>query len=381
MRLTVDQLSFTYPGRDRAAVQATSLEIEDGEFFSLLGPSGCGKTTLLWLLAGFLEPDSGRICFDQKDVTATTPETRQIGMVFQNYALFPHMTVGENVAFGLKARKQSPAEQAAGVKEALALVDLSHFESHRPGELSGGQQQRVALARALAPKPDLLLLDEPLSNLDAALRLSTRSRIRKLQSRLGITTVYVTHDQEEAMAISDRLAVMRDGQILQCGSPEQLYEQPDHSFAAAFLGRCNLFPATVNGEGQVICLGQSLGPVAQAEGVAAETGSDLWLMLRPEWGRIGGDADPAACLRIPATVTASEYLGGRRLLTLQAGGEGTSFELILDGRLENHAAIGDTVSIAFDLNRARLLPRESESKVSDPNDVPLSLDPAGEGRG
>lgn len=225
---------------DLVAVDGVSLEINPGEFFSLLGPSGCGKTTLLRSIAGFEQPDDGRILIAGEDVTGKPPQQRPTAMVFQNYALFPTMTVGENVAYGLAVRKTPRAEQEKRVKESLARVDLKGMEGKPVTQLSGGQQQRVALARALAVQPDVLLFDEPLSNLDVALREQTRRELTLLQRQLGTTSIYVTHDQQEALALSDRIAVMRSGRLIQVGTPETLYQQPATAFVARFLGGSNI---------------------------------------------------------------------------------------------------------------------------------------------
>jgi len=222
------------------AVDSVSLEVERGEFFGLLGPSGCGKTTTLRMIAGLETPDSGTIRFADSDITLLAPEKRGFGMVFQNYALFPHLNVFENVAFGLRARHKPKAETISAVKSALELVQLPGYEKRRVDELSGGQQQRVAIARAIAIEPALLLFDEPLSNLDVALREETRSELRELVNRLGLTAVYVTHDQEEAFALCDRISVMMGGRILQTGRPRELYERPVQISVASFLGRNNL---------------------------------------------------------------------------------------------------------------------------------------------
>jgi spermidine/putrescine ABC transporter ATP-binding subunit len=222
---------------DFAALRGVSLNIKDGEFFTILGPSGCGKTTFLRCLAGFERVDDGRIYFDDQDVTYLPPHKRNTGMVFQNYALWPHMTVYENIAYGLKIRKVPKKEIDERVKNILKLVHLEGMENRSPHQLSGGQQQRVALARALVINPKVLLLDEPLSNLDAKLRLEMRAELKRLQKQLGITTVYVTHDQEEAMSISDRLAVMDIGVVKQVGTPEDVYNRPRDMFVADFIGQ------------------------------------------------------------------------------------------------------------------------------------------------
>ena len=231
---------------DFVALKGVSLEIEPGEFFTLLGPSGCGKTTLLRMIAGFNSVDGGEIRFDQTVINNVPAHKRDIGMVFQNYAIFPHMTVAENVAYGLKAKKTPKKEISLRVEEALDLVQIKNLGDRKPSNLSGGQQQRVALARAFIIEPGVLLMDEPLSNLDAKLRVQMRTVIKKLQRRLGITTIYVTHDQEEALAISDRIAVMKDGVIKQVGKPADIYNHPQNQFVAGFIGVSNFIECQVD---------------------------------------------------------------------------------------------------------------------------------------
>ena len=233
------------------AVDDLTLKVADGEFVTLLGPSGCGKTTTLRMVAGFMAPDRGEIWFDDRRMTEVPPHRRNTAMVFQSYALFPHMSVADNVAFGLRMRKLPAAEQASRIGEALEMVSLRGLEKRRPGELSGGQQQRVALARAIVTRPDILLFDEPLSNLDAKLREKVRIEIRDLQRRLAITTLYVTHDQSEALAISDRIVVMNGGRIEQEGDPATIYRQPRSAFVADFLGAANIVEVTSIGNGAV----------------------------------------------------------------------------------------------------------------------------------
>ncbi|MBA2731856.1 MAG: ABC transporter ATP-binding protein, partial [Acidobacteria bacterium] len=240
--LSLQKISKRY-GESTTAVADLSLDIERKEFFGLLGPSGCGKTTTLRMIAGLETPDRGRIEFDGRDITELSPERRGFGMVFQNYALFPHLNVFENVAFGLRARKRPKAEIAERVANALALVQLPGFERRPVTELSGGQQQRVAIARAISIEPALLLFDEPLSNLDVALREETRGELRELVTKLELTAVYVTHDQEEAFALCDRISVMSEGRTLQTGAPRELYESPALTSVARFLGRNNLIIA------------------------------------------------------------------------------------------------------------------------------------------
>ena len=231
---------------DFTALNGVSLDIHEGEFFTLLGPSGCGKTTLLRMIAGFNSIEGGDFYFGDKRINDVPAHKRDIGMVFQNYAIFPHLTVRENVAYGLKARKVPAKDIAPRVDEALELVQISHLADRKPNELSGGQQQRVALARAFVIEPSVLLMDEPLSNLDAKLRVQMRSVIKKLQRRLGITTIYVTHDQEEALAISDRIAVMKDGHIMQIGTPNEIYAKPQNPVVAGVIGVSNFLGCEVS---------------------------------------------------------------------------------------------------------------------------------------
>ena len=234
---------------DFTALSGVSLDIKEGEFFTLLGPSGCGKTTLLRMIAGFNSIEGGEFYFGDKLINNVPAHKRDIGMVFQNYAIFPHLTVEENVAYGLKARKVPKSEIDKRVQDALDLVQIGHLAKRKPNALSGGQQQRVALARAFVIEPSVLLMDEPLSNLDAKLRVQMRSVIKKLQRRLGITTIYVTHDQEEALAISDRIAVMKDGHIMQVGTPNEIYAKPQNPFVAGFIGTSNFLDCTVESDG------------------------------------------------------------------------------------------------------------------------------------
>src|SRR3954452_12587104 len=247
-RLQLTNLSKHYG--DQIAVTGATLDVADGEFLVLLGPSGCGKTTTLRMIAGFVEPSGGSATIGATDVTHLPPWRRNTGMVFQSYALFPHMTVAENVAFGLEMRRLGKSEITARASDVLRLVRLDAYAERLPRQLSGGQQQRVALARALAVRPDVLLLDEPLSNLDAKLREEVRIEIRELQRQLGLTTIMVTHDQEEALTVADRLVVMADGEIRQIGSQRDLYEHPADRFVAAFVGRSTFLDGRISTPGQ-----------------------------------------------------------------------------------------------------------------------------------
>jgi putative spermidine/putrescine transport system ATP-binding protein len=261
---------------ESVVVAAFDLAVKQGEFVALLGPSGCGKTTTLRMTAGLVPASGGRIVIGGEDVTRLPPYRRDIGLVFQNYALFPHMSVAQNVAFGLEMRKVPKAEAAKRVAEALALVRLEAYGNRRPRELSGGQQQRVALARALVIRPSLLLLDEPLSNLDAKLREEMRSEIRDIQRRLGITTVFVTHDQVEALSMCDRIAVMQGGRLIQFGTPFEIYERPRHPFIADFVGRTNKLKGTAGEAGLV-----AVGPLTLRASETPPKGSDVTVMIRP----------------------------------------------------------------------------------------------------
>ena len=231
---------------DNIIIENLSLDIKQGEFFTLLGPSGCGKTTLLRMIAGFNSIENGNFYFNEKRINDLDPAKRNIGMVFQNYAIFPHLTVEQNVEFGLKNRKISKEEMKTETEKFLKLMQIDEYRDRMPERLSGGQQQRVALARALVIKPDVLLMDEPLSNLDAKLRVEMRTAIKEIQNSIGITTVYVTHDQEEAMAVSDRIAVMKDGEIQHLGQPKDIYQRPANLFVATFIGKTNVLNGTLN---------------------------------------------------------------------------------------------------------------------------------------
>lgn len=273
------------------AVQGFNLSVGKGEFISFLGPSGCGKTTTLRMIAGFETPTSGTIRIDGRDIISLPPNQRKIGMVFQSYALFPNMSVEENVAFGLKVARRPAQEIASRVEEMLTLIGLPHLGKRYPYQLSGGQQQRVALARALAPKPQILLLDEPLSALDAKIRVSLRDEIRAVQRELGITTIYVTHDQEEALSMSDRIVVMHDGRVEQIGTPSDIYNRPASRFVASFIGTLNVLQARIvdPATGHVTLDGQSIMlPVSLSHAAA---GSTCTLAMRPETISLGGESD------------------------------------------------------------------------------------------
>ncbi|MCF6476072.1 ABC transporter ATP-binding protein [Nonomuraea sp. MG754425] len=283
------------------------LSIRKGEFLSILGPSGCGKTTLLNSIAGFVRPAAGRIVIDGEDVTGRPPYRRGLGMVFQNYALFPHMTVAANVAYGLRVRRLGKAEQAERVGEALRLVGLEGYAERRPKQLSGGQQQRVALARALAIRPAVLLLDEPLSNLDAKLRREMRVELRAIQRRVGTTMVFVTHDQEEALALSDRIAVLNGGRIEQLGTPDEVYRRPATRFVAQFIGAANVLEGTATGTG-----GLDLGGLVVNALPGLPEGERAVVAIRPERVRLtapGTAAGPETGAGVAGTVGYRSFAG------------------------------------------------------------------------
>ncbi|HQM37785.1 MAG TPA: ABC transporter ATP-binding protein [Candidatus Bipolaricaulis anaerobius] len=284
------------------AVADFSLAVADGETVALLGPSGCGKTTVLRIIAGLEQPDAGQVLLAGRDATDWPPERRGVGLVFQSYALFPHLSVEANVAYGLRFRRG--VDRVARVEELLSLVGLSGYERRKPHQLSAGQQQRVALARALAPEPGILLLDEPLSALDAALRKELRAELRALLGKLGMTALYVTHDQEEALALADRVAVMREGRLDQVAPPAELYARPRTPFVAAFLGRANLWPGKVVSVDGDRALVEVAGERFPAERGEAREGDEVFLFFRPEWVHLGDGPFVAA-------VEGAEYLGDR----------------------------------------------------------------------
>jgi spermidine/putrescine transport system ATP-binding protein len=289
---------------DVVAVDDLTIEIPRGSFFALLGPSGCGKTTTLRMIGGFEEPDEGAIFLGDRPVTGLPPHKRDVNTVFQSYALFPHLTIFENVAFGLRRRKVKGSQLDGRVREILGLVDLSGMEQRKPRQLSGGQQQRVALARALVNNPQVLLLDEPLGALDLKLRKQMQLTLKQIQHEIGITFVHVTHDQEEAMTMADQIAVMNGGRIEQLGAPEELYERPRTSFVARFLGASNLLPGTVEEPGRVRLRS---GVVVRVAHGADRRGDEVAVGIRPEKLRAG--ADGALENRLKGTVAERSYVG------------------------------------------------------------------------
>jgi len=314
------QKAFRLPnGRSAPAVRDFTLRVEPGEFVTLLGPSGCGKTTVLRTLAGLEEPDAGDILLDGRSIAALPAHRRRIGLVFQNYALFPHMTVFENVAYSFRIRRAPAAQVDTEVGAALKAVGLEELAARLPGQLSGGQQQRVALARAFVMQPDLLLFDEPLSNLDAKLRVQVRGELRRLQKRLGTTALYVTHDQDEAMSLSDRIAVMRDGRVEQIGTPEEIYLRPASLFVASFVGRVNALPGRVirnaNGRACVEMLDYRF-EVASERCPAAE----VLVLVRPEAIRMA-EAGAQGVPGVRGVVEEIEYCGDQVEYRVRVGAE------------------------------------------------------------
>ncbi len=336
------------------AVDDVNLGIEHGEVMSILGPSGCGKTTTLRLIAGFLKPDKGRILMGGSDVTDLPPEKRNVGMVFQNYALWPHMTVYDNIAFGLKIRKMPKEEIRRKVREVLELVRLEGFESRYPPQLSGGQQQRVALARALALEPQVLLMDEPLSNLDAKLREEMRFEVRELQKKLSITTVYVTHDQAEALAISDRIAIMNKGKIVQVGSPSEIYDNPANQFVASFIGISNF----IEGELEAVEGGYGVVRLESGSRVTCRLSSRLLeegkpsgrvlIVVRPENIELAGrDSENVLEVR----VTRKIYLGN--VVDYRVDLDGAELRLLLPP--EKSLGLGERVRISLNPQKSVII--------------------------
>ena len=339
---------------DFTALSDVSLRIEKGEFFTLLGPSGCGKTTLLRMIAGFNSIEGGDFYFGDQRINDVPAHKRDIGMVFQNYAIFPHMTVEENVAYGLKARKVAKAEIDKRVQDALELVQIQQLAKRKPSELSGGQQQRVALARAFVIEPSVLLMDEPLSNLDAKLRVQMRSIIKKLQRRLGITTIYVTHDQEEALAISDRIAVMKEGRIMQIGTPREIYAKPTHPFVAGFIGVSNFLNCTVKGEG---------GRAHIA--IAGMGGEDVHMDVRRDYtgeGTVSARPEQLFFAKegLPGKVLFSTFLGDFIEYEVQLAGGQTALINEYTKDTNDVHEVGEDVCIHFDPSRVSLYDADGE---------------------
>jgi len=332
------------------ALRDLSISIEKGDLVSLLGPSGCGKTTLLRLIAGFETPTEGHIFLRDRKITEIAPQKRNIGIVFQDYAIFPTMNVFNNVAYGLRVKKFSKEEISELVAEYLELVGLTGYEKRLPSQLSGGQQQRVALARALVIKPDVLLLDEPLSNLDAALRLNIRKEIRKIQQALGITTIFVTHDQEEAMSISDKIFVMRQGELMQGGTPEEIYRGPHNDFVAGFIGKSNILYGRVVGyENGLTVVEAGSSKYFSKSGDEIPKGTDVWISLRPQYLHLNKDNNSNSQNKVTGTINYIEYLGGLVKGEIFVSNELTlEFEQAIDGNSAPDLKQSQSVSAVFE---------------------------------
>ncbi|MDZ4045090.1 MAG: sn-glycerol-3-phosphate ABC transporter ATP-binding protein UgpC [Rhodoglobus sp.] len=356
--VTFDKATRLYPGGTVPAVDKIDLEIADGEFLVLVGPSGCGKSTTLRMLAGLEEVNDGRILIGDRDVTDVPPKDRDIAMVFQNYALYPHMTVAENMGFALKIAGVNKEERANRVLEAAKLLDLEPYLSRKPKALSGGQRQRVAMGRAIVRQPQVFLMDEPLSNLDAKLRVQTRTQIASLQRRLGVTTVYVTHDQTEALTMGDRIAVLKDGVLQQVGTPRDLYEKPETVFVAGFIGSpaMNLFDAEIVDGG--LKFGTAVAKVDR-DTLGNATGKKVTIGVRPEDVQVSTTGTG-----LPVEVDVVEELGADGYLYGHTDVEGNRVDIVVrvDGR--NHPEAGDKVVITPEPNHIHVFDSETGARLS-----------------
>ena len=348
-----------YPGTDRPAVPGISREIKDGEFMVLVGPSGCGKSTTLRMLAGLEEVNKGKIFIGDREVTHIPPKDRDIAMVFQNYALYPHMSVADNMAFALKMAKVPADERRKRVEEAAKILGLTEYLDRKPKALSGGQRQRVAMGRAIVRQPQVFCMDEPLSNLDAKMRVQTRTDIAKLQAVLGVTTVYVTHDQVEAMTMGDRVAVMKDGMLQQVDTPLGLYDKPGNLFVAGFIGspQMNLMKArAVDGQAK---LGTYLVPVDPV--AAKKMDGDITVGVRPEAWRVVGSSEGG----LPVQVTVVEDLGSDAFVYGTCDVEGMPNNIIIRVSGRNHPQKGETMYVTTDPHNVHVFDSESGERLSE----------------
>jgi multiple sugar transport system ATP-binding protein len=358
--VTFDKAQRWYAGTDAPAVAGLDLEIQDGEFMVLVGPSGCGKSTTLRMLAGLEEVDEGRILIGDRDITQVPPKNRDIAMVFQNYALYPHMSVAENMGFALKMAKVPAAERRQRVEDAAKLLGLTEYLARKPKALSGGQRQRVAMGRAIVRNPQVFCMDEPLSNLDAKMRVQTRTDIAKLQADLGVTTVYVTHDQIEAMTMGDRVAVMDTGVLQQVDTPLRLYDKPANLFVAGFIGspQMNLIRATAAADG-VARIGQYTVPVDPA--AASRMKGNITVGVRPEAWRIVPPGEGG----LPVDVTVVEELGADAFVYGTSDVEGTPNTVIVRVSTRDAVHKGDVVHVTTDPQNVHVFDTDSGERISD----------------
>lgn len=345
---------------DNTIIPGLSLDVQDGEFFTLLGPSGCGKTTLLRMVAGFNSIEGGTIKFGGRTINTIHPSQRNIGMVFQNYAIFPHMTVFENVAFGLKNRKVSQSEIEKRVNDILQIVQIDHLKDRLPQNMSGGQQQRIALARAIVIHPDVLLMDEPLSNLDAKLRVEMRNAIREIQHRVGITTIYVTHDQEEALAISDRIGIMERGVLQHVGTPRNVYQRPSNLFVSGFIGRSNKLEARTavqQGRRGILLQGDYFQPMDEFE-ETVEMGTAVQAAVRPEEfvvSRDGGGMD--------GVVEECVFLGLNTHFFIRLL-DGTLIETISESEIDDLIHVGASVKLQLKARKINIFTHDGSRNLT-----------------
>jgi multiple sugar transport system ATP-binding protein len=354
--VTFKNASRIYPGGTAAAVDKLNLEVADGEFLVLVGPSGCGKSTSLRMLAGLEEINDGAVFIGDRDVTDVPPKDRDIAMVFQNYALYPHMTVAENMGFALKIAGVSKEERAERVLEAAKLLDLEPYLNRKPKALSGGQRQRVAMGRAIVRKPQVFLMDEPLSNLDAKLRVQTRTQIASLQRRLGVTTVYVTHDQVEAMTMGDRVAVLKDGLLQQVDSPRALYDRPANVFVAGFIGSpaMNLVQLPIVDGG--VQFGDAVLPIAR-DILAKATSNRVTVGIRPEKFTVAAHGLPVA-VDVVEELGSDGYLYGRALL------DGSDQNIVVRVDAQDHPKAGDSIHLSSDASEVHVFDAETGERLN-----------------
>lgn len=360
-RVTLEGIEKRF-GAERV-IDHLDLEIEEGEFLTLLGPSGCGKTTTLRIVAGFIAPDAGRVAFNGNDVTRIPTQSRKLGMVFQDYALFPHMTVADNVAFALRTRGTAAAEIARRVNELLTLIRLPDLAHRLPAELSGGQQQRVAIARALAHTPAVLLMDEPLGALDLKLREAMQDELHAIQRQLGITTIYVTHDQEEALSLSHRIAVMRGGRIEQLGTPREIYARPRTPFCAFFLGKVNFLQGRVAerlANGYRVMVGESTlsCPLGESGGTL-ESGTQVVLGIRPEHLFLDDAPTSAGRNRISGRIVREKFVGKSVQFEVEVGGA----MVVVDGSPTEARGVRADVQVTWEVERTHVYPCKEDLEI------------------